>query len=297
MRFHIVSDLHIDAEHNAWTPPHVDADVVVCAGDTMSPATLALPWMRENFPHQEIVYVMGNHDFYSHWDRKRPDAGTKTTWEYQHAEAPRLAERLRIHLLNCSEAVLGDVRFVGGTLWTDFSCRGYLMHGDAVRAAARQMNDYRYIKTGAGRSRDRLTTRHTLDAHRRTVRFLERALCKPFDGKTVIVTHHAPAPNSLLKWNPEMPRVYGDLDWCYASEALGHLFTGEGLPDSFAPASLWVHGHIHANRDYQIADTRVISNARGRPLYPTPRSPRENPHFIEDLVIELEPVPKPTLGM
>ena len=52
------------------------------------------------------------------------------------------------------------------------------------------MNDYRYIKTEPGRSRDTINTCHTLEANRQTVAFLERAPCEPFDGETVVVTHH-----------------------------------------------------------------------------------------------------------
>lgn len=42
-------------------------------------------------------------------------------------------------------------------------------------------------------------------------------------------------------------------------------------------ARLWVHGHIHAVSDYQIAETRVVCNPRG---YPFQNVPGFNPGFI-----------------
>ena len=89
---------------------------------------------------------------------------------------------------------------------------------------------------------------------------------------------------SLLGWDPERPRL-NDLDWCYASD-LEHLMTGDGAP------ALWLHGHIHCNRDYFVGDTRVVSNPRG---YPNLGGRRENPGFDPTLIVELEP--KLTLGM
>ncbi|WP_210255058.1 hypothetical protein [Bradyrhizobium symbiodeficiens] len=45
---------------------------------------------------------------------------------------------------------------------------------------------------------------------------------------------------------------------------------GDGAP------ALWLHGHVHANRDYQVGATRVVANPRGYPLRP---GVCENPDF------------------
>ncbi|KRQ10165.1 metallophosphoesterase [Bradyrhizobium manausense] len=295
MRLHIVSDGHADIEYNDWTPPALDPDVVViCAGDMLAPATLALPWMRKHYPDSRIIYVPGNHDYYSFWNRKKPDAGTKTSWEEQKERAPIIASMLGIHFLDDAEVAIDGVRILGGTLWTDFSCRPpYLDFRSAARTAERSMNDYKAIKTGRGRSRDRINVGRTIDAHRATVNFLERKLCETFDGDTIVVTHHPATPNSLLDWNPERPTAFRDLDFCYASATLDRLFSGEGLGGSFVPPSIWVHGHVHKSRDYVIENTRVIANPRGYPLLRAPKAPRENPDFDPRFVIELEPRPTP----
>jgi predicted phosphodiesterase len=273
MRALVVSDLHVDIDHNDWQPLAVDCDVVIVAGDACAPMTLALPWLRTAWPNLPILYVPGNHDFYS--DHTRPE--TKTTYERQRELAPKLAESLDINLLDDSGVILDGVRVLGSTLWTRFDCRPpYMPFADAVRGAMR-MNDYRAIKTGAGGGKDRLKPADTINAHKTAVRWLETQLAIPHEGPTVIMTHHAPSPKSLIGGGGF---VSHDLDWCYASD-LEHLMHGDNAP------SLWIHGHIHTNQDYAVGGCRVLCNPRGYPRYAMKNSPRENPGFIEDLVIEI----------
>lgn len=283
MRINLVSDLHTDiAGNGGYAPPDVDADVTVVAGDAMAPGTLALRKVRDLYPDRDrpLIYVPGNHDFYSHHDEKRPEL--KTTIEQQRFAMPSVAESLDITLLDDSAIVLDGVRFLGSTLWTDFSARpGYLSFADAVREAARGMNDYKLIKFGAGRSRDKLQPRDTINAHKVSRAFLERALAEPHDGDTVVITHHAPSYRSLRSGGLN----FSDLDWCYASN-LENLMHGDNAP------AIWMHGHIHTSRDYSVGNTRIIANPRG---YPLRAGVRENPDFDPGLVVQLEP--RPVLGM
>lgn len=78
---------------------------------------------------------------------------------------------------------------------------------------------------------------------------------------------------------------FDDMDWCYASN-LEHLMHGENAP------AVWMHGHIHTNRDYSVGNTRIVANPRG---YPAAAGMRENPNFNPSIVVELEL--KPVLGM
>lgn len=283
----IVSDLHDDLLHNGVRDlPPVDADVTVVAGDARAPGTLALHRIRELYPDRgrPLVYVAGNHDFYSEPNDKAVarEPQLRTTYEYQRENMPRVADELGIILLDDSAVLIDDIRFVGGTLWTDFSARpGHVMFGDAVRDAARQMNDYKCIKTGRGRGRDRLRPGQTIDAHKKTVRFIESVLAQPHDGETVVVTHHAPSLRSLNGYDHAAETLaLRDLDWCYASD-LERLMIGDNAP------ALWVHGHIHGNRDYIVGKTRIVSNPRGYPMQWVPNAPRENPHFDPAFTVEV----------
>jgi Icc-related predicted phosphoesterase len=265
----------------------VDADVTVVAGDAAAPGSVALRLVRKLYPDRSraLIYIAGNHDFYSHFDKHKPEL--RTTWEQQRTLMQTVAEELGIIFLDDSSVEIDNVLFIGATLWTDMSVRpGYMTHAEAVRAAARGMNDYRAIKTGAGRSRDKLTPGATVDAHKTSVRFIERALSnRQDDMDAVVVTHHAPSRRSLLGWDPEHPERTRDMDWCYSSNCEA-LMAGDAAP------ALWLHGHIHAGRDYTVGNTRVVANPRG---YPGSRGARENPNFDPSLVVELEP--RIALGM
>ena len=45
-------------------------------------------------------------------------------------------------------------------------------------------------------------------------------------------------------------------------------------------ALLWIHGHLHTQKDYKIGNTRVICNPRGYPDEP-------NNDFMQDYVVHI----------
>ncbi len=104
---------------------------------------------------------------------------------------------------------------------------------------------------------------------------IERALAEPHAGPTIVVTHHAPHPLSLLAGEATGPG-----DAAYASD-LSAIMEGPHAPD------IWIHGHLHRSVDYRVGRTRVLSNARGhdtshRARDGTWRDERENPAFDPD---------------
>lgn len=293
MRAHVVNDQHHNIPFNDYAPRDVDCDLVICAGDVGPPLRESLKWLAKHYPSQRKIYVPGNHDYYSAEVKNHPEL--KTTYERERAEAPAVAADLGIDLLDNASVEIEGVRFLGSTLWTDFgSAPDYLTFADRIRAAMR-MNDYRLVKVGKGRGGDRLLPRDTINAHKVAVKWLTEQLAQPFDGETVVVTHHAPSEKSLFGG-----KVGQDLDWCYASN-LEHLMMPADSPEAIArgltpnhvPPSAWIHGHVHANQDYRVGagvDTdgcRVLANPRGYPKYERQNAPRENPAFDDQLVIEL----------
>ncbi len=217
----------------------------------------------------------------------------KTTIERQLREMPELADELGIILLQDSvkEFYAGGflIRAVGGTLWSDMLARpGYVSMNEAMRDAAKRMNDYRLIKTGAGRSKDMLTPSETVAMHRATARFIQETLSTPTDADfTLLCTHHAPSYRSLHGWDPGYPERFRSLDWCYASDC-ERWFTGDGMgPDHVAP-DLAVHGHVHTSHDYYVGSSRIVANPRGYPLHALNMTGRENPHYDPNFIVELE---------
>ena len=101
--------------------------------------------------------------------------------------------------------------------------------------------------------------------------WLEAELAKPFAGKTIVVTHHAPHRQSLA------PR--------YAEDLVSAGFVSDLDALVRAPVALWVHGHTHTCFDYTVNGTRVVCNPRG---YRDRRTGQpENPAFAWDKVVEI----------
>lgn len=290
MRIRVLSDLHITHEHNDWRDvPDVECDVTVVLGDVANPMTSGLEWVGRSFS-RPLIYVPGNHCFY----RGLPGSGEEGTFYQAQMERGReMAKRLDLILLQNESVEINDVRFVGATLWSDFSI---LPPGFSMRDAMSQSqkgwspaggrswdsyhNDFREIRFGGRSNRHRFTPSQMLSLHRDSRAFLERELATPFAGETVCLTHMSPSRRSLESGMHEH-------DWLYAC-SLEYLMEDESAP------ALWCHGHIHRNRDYVVGNTRVVCNPRG---YAAGPRARENPDFIPDLVVEVEPSPKPSFGV
>jgi len=61
MKFHILSDLHIEFE--PFVLPESDADIILLAGDT-SVGTRGIDWAIKQSCNKPVMYVAGNHEFY-----------------------------------------------------------------------------------------------------------------------------------------------------------------------------------------------------------------------------------------
>jgi len=249
MKLHILSNLHL--ELGAFTPPDTGADAVILAGD-IHVQDRGIDWAVKHFS-VPVYYVLGNYEFYGgHLERmvkrlKQKAAGTN------------------VHVLECDEAVQDNVRFLGGTCWTDFSATGNLKL--AMAEARRTMSDYSEIRSGMGLRK--LRPEDTQKKHTEFKAWLRKKLNEPFDGKTVVITHHAP---SILSIAPE----YLD-EFTHGSAA--YVNRMEYLMGK--PIALWVHGQTHSKFEYQIAGTHVVCNPRGY------HGLRLNKKFDPRLVVEI----------
>lgn len=252
-----------------------DVDAIIIAGDLDVSLLASLRRIDAELGNDvPVVYVPGNHDFYT-------SDGDHFTLEDMKIEGQELAEYFGINLLQNDSIVIGDTRIIGSTLWTDFNLGPGFMRTKVDEAEGRNgMNDYRYIKrpsTANPGKRKRLRPQDTIEEHRIARSYIESELQKPHSGETVVVTHHAPHPLSL-------DTAHDRLHYCYASNLTSLL------SEPWAP-QLWLHGHVHKALDYQIEDTRILSNPRGYAFEPS----EANNGFQADLVIELgEYAPKMT---
>ncbi|MDU8418514.1 metallophosphoesterase [Pseudomonas syringae] len=230
MKLRIYSDLH--NEFHRFDPPALDPDVdlVILAGDIDKKAR-GVKWANETFSCP-TVYISGNHEFYDgHIDR--------TLQKMRDAAEPH------VHLLENQSIIINGTRIVGTTAWTDFSATGDQVA--ASRMAWEWMNDFNYIRADAGYRRlrpdDLVTRNHAAKA------WLAQQLAQPFEGKTIVVTHHSPSPVVVgTKHDGHLNAAYTN-DW----------------PRLIETADLWVFGHTHQAVDVELAGCRVVSNPRGYP--------------------------------
>jgi predicted phosphodiesterase len=233
VRLHVISDLHV--EYGAFEFPMVDADVVVLAGD-IGLGTAGVLLARQWSDGRPVLFVAGNHEYYRH-------ALPALTAELREAVVDST-----VHVLENDELVLDGVRFLGCTLWSDFLAAGAAERERSMSVCGRLLNDYEVITWSAeGR---RLRPGDTLALHEASRHWLAARLAVPFDGPSVVITHHAP----LVRLRPPSP-VHRAMLGAFASD-LTALMDGDRV-------ALWIHGHTHRVADLEVHGTRVISNPRG----------------------------------
>jgi 3',5'-cyclic AMP phosphodiesterase CpdA len=300
MKIRVLSDLHLECDMPSRVPA-APADLVILAGDIDNQAR-GVGWASEMFADKSVdssgwppvVYVPGNHEYYE---------GTIEVLENAMADAAR--QTPNVHFLN--NRVLfdpkGNWRVLGTTLWTDFKLFGNEpKQFDAIcLAAGAQMNDFNGKirvaepegdgSTGGVRSAGKpgsakkagnagisgtraFTVADSIEMNRNAQRWLGAELRKPFNGKTIVVSHHAPHRLSLA------PR--------YAADPVSAGFVNDMTEWFNLPIDLWVHGHTHTGFDYRVNNTRVVCNPRGYPqrLRYGELGP-ENPDFAWDFLVEV----------
>lgn len=261
MRLLVLSDLHLEFGPYSIPDDIGEFDAAVFAGDIARPVTTAIEWIelqrRGPLRGRPAIFVPGNHEFYRAELTSALDAGRAMAAQYG------------IHLLAPGCVVVDGVRFVGGTLWTDFNLFG---NPSAAQLAARHgMNDHKLIHIVENGARKLFSPAAAAAQHRRDLALITGHLAEPFMGPTVVVTHHAPHPASI---QPQ-----------FREDVLAPAFASDlsAVIERFQP-ELWIHGHDHGSHDYRVGRTRILSNQAG---YPRWRGDRENPSFDPRMVVEV----------
>ncbi|MER2219624.1 metallophosphoesterase [Methylobacterium brachiatum] len=237
LRVQVVSDLHVDVADTGRLRLAPGADLLVVAGDTCAGTVEGFAHLRRVVPGPTpIVVVAGNHEFYG------------ATHSIELARARAAAPDFGIVFLEDEAAVIGGVRFLGSTLWTDYRLFGERHRPVAMAVARRGLNDHRVIAWGDARRGFRPEEAAGLHAASRA--FLAAALARPCSGPTVVVSHHAPHPVGIAPGYARDP-----LSAAFASDLTGVI--GTGAPD------LWVFGHTHHPVDRVVGATRLVANPHG----------------------------------
>lgn len=224
MKINYFSDVHL--EFGPLETPQNAADLIIAAGD-IGIYKQGVDWLKTL--NKPVIYVAGNHEFYNQ--------------EYNDTLAMlrRECDRSRIHFLENNQLVYEGVRFLGCTLWADLFVDG----NETADALGKSLNDFRKIAYN-----DLPFDPVSFSSlYHRSKQWLETELSRPFAGKTVIITHHAP---SQWSWN-DSPHALKKYAYCNDLKPLLHEYD----------VAAWFHGHVHSLGDYRIAGARILCNPRG----------------------------------
>ncbi|MCU7940005.1 MAG: metallophosphoesterase family protein [gamma proteobacterium symbiont of Bathyaustriella thionipta] len=281
MKIQLLSDVHWEFLSNEHSIPDIeatDSDVVVLAGDIHT-GVHGIQWAakQQKRLNKPIIYVAGNHEYYQH-DLYALNQALKQS-----------AKAHNVHLLQNNSVVINEVRFLGATLWTNFGEH----HTGLMTIAHNNINDYRFITADKWWQTQRslkITQKYfknhedieehkgqflphvAYDEHKKSIRWLTKELEKSFDGKTVIITHHAP---SYLSLKPliDIDYVTQPKVWIpHARDRLG-IYKVAGYASDLSQLlsqyhqtiDLWMHGHTHCQLDYIHKGVRVVANPIGYP--------------------------------
>lgn len=254
MKIQIASDLHLEfPENTQWfkkNPFIPKSEVLILAGDIVylekfDTVQFFFEDISEKF--ERIIYLPGNHDYFG--------GAINKDYSVLNEKFPNV----EIIQQNKCE-IISETRFIFSTLWTRIpksEAKGYMMN----------MNDYRQIfKIADGKMR-RIDYHDTNRLHSEAIVFIENELLKIFDGKTVVVTHHA----------PDFSLVKGVVD-----EKKKHAYASDLAPfiEKYS-IHTWIFGHKHVSINKQFNRTRFISNPLGYLIS------RYNKEFTLDYTIEI----------
>lgn len=255
----IASDLHLEAftgrnpatlAHDFLPPDERDANsILVLAGDISSSGEQLIGFLAECCKRwARVYYVPGNHEWYRH-DYKRYTDELRTSLQSTISD---VFTNLRFAIDDVGYEELEDlgIRFIFAVLWGDGG--PHLVDQGRVGAA---LNDFCLITNMDGTSFKKFTVRDMIYEYKKQKKQIGSFLEQPFDGRTIVITHHLPSREivSARFWPSD------------GSDGINGGFVGECddfLHGEHAPW-LWIHGHTHDTVDQVIGHTRVVANPCG----------------------------------
>ena len=241
MKIKLISDLHVDSTKYHYT--RGEEDLLIILGDIAN-GLRGIDWVKNNIPKDlRTLIVLGNHDFYGH--------------EYEEVIQEWHAGFLgyNITVLHNEEVTIEGIRFIGGTMFSDFELSGISEAWFVKLRAKTAIADFELIKNWS-------PFRHC-EEHEKFEKFLKYSYENTeLPKKTIVLTHFCPSIHSIPD---KFVTSYLNPFWASSME---HLFYG---------CDIWMHGHTHEKLDYEYAGTRVVCNPLGYWM--------ENSKFEEDFII------------
>jgi len=248
MKLDIISDTHFEFDNhpsvelirNALALPEggTRAPMIVVAGDistflnkeSKSCISLFFNELKELYGADNIVYVLGNHDY---WYQSVNEANAR--WEEITGIAP----------LNYNTVTKHGITFYGGTCWVKVT--------NPVDQIMMQsaLNDFKFIRGYTHDFRNDAANRFYNDVKSR-------------DTKAVIVSHHPPSHRCVYRRSIyDLPGMANDFDdlfdtngnvkaWIYGHEHDGHDCEINGIPVYCNPRGYYMH-----NKPFELKQIEV----------------------------------------
>jgi predicted phosphohydrolase len=181
------------------------------------------------------VIIPGNHDYYG---------GNLSLLD---ARLDRICHEAGCAFGQCRRLVQGDVRILMTTLWTDmllYEAEGEGAVADSIWHARQMMPDYGYGVITVGAPERLLLPNDTIATHRKQRAWLTSELARPWKGRTVVVTHHAPSAAVAGSMTPLSP--------CFVSNLEAEI-------DTYRP-DLWLFGHTHRPAELRMPVGTLLRN-------------------------------------
>lgn len=261
MKVRLISDIHLDSTFTKmykhgdiecdliWSPIEHESDqdtILVIAGDLwaenrpfnrrhLQPSWISLISAR----FHSVVIVFGNHDY---WD------GFLDTMVPKAKQLIVDQGLTNVHILQNESVVIGNIKFLGGTLWTDLNKGNPITKITAVRS----MNDFRFIRNYGNMCK--ISANDVIASFNQTKAYIEKNARRDTpDQKVVVVTHHAPSYQSVH----EVYKQDVEMNYAYYTD-LDEMMYAEDFQ-----ADYWLHGHMHNSFEYTINNTTVVCNPLG----------------------------------
>ncbi|MBK9981963.1 MAG: metallophosphoesterase [Saprospiraceae bacterium] len=238
MKIQYASDLHLEFSDNKEFlldhPLEPLGDVLILAGDIVP--------FKELDKHQDFFsyisdhfhttwWIPGNHEYY------HSDISTRSGFMHE-AILPN------VYLVNNFSTTYQELRFIFSTLWS-------LIRPEHQWQIWQGLNDFKCISNG----KNKLSVDDFNHMHQNCLEFITNELNRPFDGKSIVTTHHVP---TFFNY-PEK----------YRGDKLNEGFAVE-LYDLILQAGpdYWLFGHHHQNMDeFRIGNTQLMTNQVGYVQY------------------------------
>src|ERR1700747_292547 len=310
MKLAIASDLHLEFEMFPISNEE-GADVLILAGDIAIAADLD-PFVehrkddyarkRSQMFHdffqrcshhfKDVIYIMGNHEHY-HGDFATTSAIFKE----------RLAYLNNIRVLDKESVTIGDITFIGSTLWTDMNDKDPLTLMNAAdmmsdfncvinsnKLSGNQFPDFQamgitsqafYEKAEHERPPIIMTKKpakfspiESAREHARCLEYITQVAEEQYDRKFVVVSHHTPS------WKSCAGKYAGQtlMNGCYHTELFDFIYDRPQI-------KAWIFGHTHHRHNYFIGETICVCNPRGYKGY------EENADTFRLIYLDLDNIP------